>query len=68
MPEAPAETLDLAHVGVGAVKRLVDEARGDLDAAITQMVDTDDRIICDRVKRAKAILDGLDILLTEAGR
>ena len=70
MPEPleTLETLDLAYVGVGAVKRLVDEARGDLGAAIAQMIDTDDQIICDRVKRAKAVLDGLDIVLTEAGR
>ena len=60
------QPLDLAYVGVGTVKRLVDEARGDLGAAIVQMIDTDDQIICDRVKRAKATLDGLDIILTEA--
>ena len=62
------QPLDLAYVGVGTVKRLVDEPRGDLGAAIVQMIDTDDQIICDRVKKAKSILDGLDIILTEAAR
>lgn len=39
---------------------IVSEARTELDAAIAQMLPSDDRIICDRVKRAHALLSTIE--------
>ena len=41
--------------------KIIDEARAELDAAVRQMIDRDDQIICDHVKRAKAMLDTIPL-------
>ena len=45
------------------LQKLLDEARGELGAAISQMIHSDDKIICNRVRRAKDMLDSMDIVL-----
>ena len=44
------------------IERMIDDARGHLQAASNQMIDSDDKIICDHVRDA---LVSLDIALGE---
>lgn len=48
--------------------KLLMEAKGELGGAIMQMIPADDEIICNRVRRAKDILDSMEIVLRTEGR
>lgn len=48
---------------IETIKALCADARGELRTAILQMADSDDKIICNRVRRAKDLLDSMDIVL-----
>lgn len=52
---------------VHMVRTLCERARTELGAAIMQMIDSDDQIICDRVRKAKTILDTQHLALQGEG-